>query len=83
MILFGQSQRLRLLIQFSLVIDALVLLLTLAFGCELPLLQIPSPFVGTNNNSTLLESEFGESAISELFSFHITCYFSFHASGND
>ena len=39
---------------------------TIEFGYKLPLLQNPPPFVATNNNSALRESEFVESAISEL-----------------
>ena len=39
---------------------------TIEFGYKLPLLQIPPPFVATNNNSALQGSEFVESAISEL-----------------
>ena len=54
--------RLRKSIQFWREID------TIEFGYKLPLLQIPPPFVATNNNSALQESKFVESAISELLS---------------
>ena len=39
---------------------------TIEFGYKLSLLQIPPPFVPTNNNSALQESELVESAISKL-----------------
>ena len=41
---------------------------TIEFGYKLPLLQIPPPFVTTNNNSALQESKFVESGISKLLS---------------
>ena len=61
--------RLRRSIQFWREIDAPRFILdTIEFGYKLPLLQIPPPFVATNNNSALQESKFVESAISELLS---------------
>ena len=61
--------RLRKSIQFWREIDAPRFILdTIEFGYKLPLLQIPPSFVATNNNSALQESEFVESAISELLS---------------
>ena len=61
--------RLRKSIQFWREIDAPRFILdTTEFGYKLPLLQIPPPFVATNNNSALQESKFVESAISELLS---------------
>ena len=66
---FSVRGRLRKSIQFWREIDAPRFILdTIAFGYKLPLLQIPPPFVATNNNSALQESEFVESAISELLS---------------
>ena len=63
------SGRLRKSIQFWRDIDAPRFIVdTIEFGYRLPLLQIPPPFVATNNNSALRESEFVESAISELIS---------------
>ena len=59
--------RLRKPIQFWREIDAPRFIVdTIKFGYKLPLLQIPPPFVSTNNNLELRESEFVESAISEL-----------------
>ena len=59
--------RLRKSIQFWREIDAPRFIVdTIEFGYKLPLLQIPPPFVTTNNNSELRESEFVESAVSEL-----------------
>ena len=61
--------RLRKSIQFWREIDAPRFILdTIEFGYKLPLLQIPPSFVATNNNSALQESEFVESAFSELLS---------------
>ena len=61
--------RLRKSIQFWREIDAPRFILdTIEFGYKLSLLQIPPPFVATNTNSALQESEFVESAISELLS---------------
>ena len=61
--------RLRKSIQFWREIDAPRFIVdTIEFGYKLPLLQIPPSFVATNNNSALQESEFVESAISELLS---------------
>ena len=61
--------RLRKSIQFWREIDAPSFIVdTIEFGYKLPLLQIPPSFVATNNNSALQESEFVESAISELLS---------------
>ena len=66
---FSLRGRLRKSIQFWREIDAPRFILdTIEFGYKLPLLQIPPPFVATNNNSALQESEFVESAISELLS---------------
>ena len=66
---FSVRGRLRNSIQFWREIDAPRFILdTIEFGYKLPLLQIPPPFVATNNNSALQESEFVESAISELLS---------------
>ena len=66
---FSVRGRLRKSIQFWREIDAPRFILdTIEFGYKLPLLQIPPPFVATNNNSALQESEFVESAISELLS---------------
>ena len=56
-------------IQFWREIDAPRFILDIIeFGYKLPLLQIPPPFVATNNNSALQESKLVESAISELLS---------------
>lgn len=61
--------RLRKSVQFWREIDAPRFIVdTIEFGYKLPLLQIPPPFDATNNNSALQESEFVESAISELLS---------------
>ena len=61
--------RLRKSIQFWGEIDAPRFILdTIEFGYKLPPLQIPPPFVATNSNSALKESNFVESAISELLS---------------
>ena len=66
---FSVRGRLRKSIQFWREMDAPRFILdTIEFGYKLPLLQIPPPFVATNNNSALQESEFVESAISELLS---------------
>ena len=66
---FSVRGRLRKSIQFWREIDAPRFILdTIEFGYKLLLLQIPPPFVATNNNSALQESEFVESAISELLS---------------
>ena len=61
--------RLRKSIQFCREIDAPRFIVdTIELVYKLPLLQIPPPFVATNNNSAPQESEFVESAISELLS---------------
>ncbi|CAH3178694.1 unnamed protein product [Porites lobata] len=66
---FSVRGRLRKSIQFWREIDAPRFILdTIEFGYKLPLIQIPPPFVATNNNLALQESEFVESAISELLS---------------
>ena len=61
--------RLRKSIQFWREIDTPRFIVDTIESCyKLPLLQIPPSFVATNNNSALQESEFVESAISELLS---------------
>ena len=56
--------RLRKSVQFWRDIDAPRFIVdTIEFGYKLPLLQIPRPFVATNKNSALRESEFVESAL--------------------
>ena len=61
--------RLRKSIHFRKEIDAPRFIIdTIEFGYKLPLLQIPPPFVARNNNSAFQESDFVESAVSELLS---------------